>query len=123
MNRSKSLILTGLVLASCLIAANGRASSMSRIEYLTMSRATSLPGVVLPAGNYKFEVIGGHVDVVRVTDRLTGRVLYLGFTDVVEQQNRRAEPLTFGEAPNGAPVPIKAWFPDGTRRGNVFRYR
>ena len=123
MNRNKSLILTGLVLASCLIAANGRASSVSRIEYLTMNRATSLPGVVLPAGNYKFEVIGGHVDIVRVTDRVTGRVLYMGFTDVVEQQYRRAESLTFGEAPNGTPRPIKAWFPDGSRRGNVFRYR
>jgi len=30
--------------------------------------------------------------------------------------------LAFGEAPSGAPLPIKAWFPTGTQRGLEFRH-
>lgn len=123
MNRTKSLIVTGLVLGSFAIAASGRASDIARTEYLTMNRAVAIPGVVLPAGTYKFEVIAGHVDLVRVTDRATNRVLYTGFTEVVRRHNRSKESLTLGEAPQGEPLPIKAWFADGDLRGNEFRQR
>ena len=123
MNRNKSLIVAGLVLASCVIAANGRASNIARTEYLTTNGWTALPGVVLPPGSYMFEVIEGHVDLVRVTNRATKRVHYMGFTDVVSRQNRGGESLTFGEAPKGQPLPISAWFRDGAQQGNLFRYQ
>jgi len=123
MNRTKSLIVAGLVLGSFVIAANGRAANIARTEYLTLKSATALPGVVLPPGTYTFEAIEGHPDVVRVSNRLTKRVLYMGFTEIVQRQNRSGGSLTFGEAPKGEPVPIKAWFPDGSLRGNEFRHR
>ncbi|HVG71561.1 MAG TPA: hypothetical protein VM819_11655 [Vicinamibacterales bacterium] len=122
MKRTKSLIIAGLVLGSFVIAANGRAANIGRTEYLTLNSATALPGVVLPPGTYTFEVVEGHADLVRVTNRLTKRVLYTGFTDVVKRQNRDGS-LMFGEASRGEPLPIKAWFPDGSRRGNEFRHR
>lgn len=123
MTRTKSLIIAGLVLGSFVIAANGRAASVGRTEYLTLKSAAALPGVVLPPGTYTFEIVEGHRDVVRVSNRLTRNVLYMGFTEVVRRQDRSGGPLTFGEAGRGEPIPIKAWFPDGSLTGNEFRHR
>jgi len=38
------------------------------------------------------------------------------------ENSDRAE-LALGEAPKGEPVPIRAWFPTGSRSGNGFRHR
>ena len=122
MNKTKALIVAGAILGSFVMAASGRASNIARIEYLTMSGWTALPGVVLPPGTYAFEVLEGHPDLVRVTNRATRRVHYTGFTDIVEGAPRK-ESLGFGEAPKGEPIPIEAWLPDGSRRGNVFKHR
>ena len=122
MNKTKSVIVAGAILGSFVMAASGRASNIARTEYLTMSGWTALPGVVLPPGTYTFEVLEGHPDLVRVTNRATRRVHYTGFTDIVEKP-QRGESLSFGEAQRGEPIPIRAWFPDGSRRGNVFRHR
>jgi hypothetical protein len=125
MTRTKSLFVAGLVLASFAIAASSRAANIGRTDHLTIKRAMALPGVVLAPGTYAFEVVEGHADLVRVTDRSTSRVLYTGFTDVLRrpgQNSDRAE-LALGEAPKGEPVPIRAWFPTGSRSGNGFRHR
>ena len=121
MTRTKSLLVVGLVLASVGMAVSSGAGSISRTDYLSMDRAASLPGVVLPPGNYAFEVLEGHVDLVRVSDRATGRVLYTGFTDIVRRPAGVTIPLAFGEAPKGQPLPIRVWFPQGLERGLAFR--
>ena len=101
MTKTKSLLVAGLVLASFAIAASSRAGNISRIEYLTMNRATALPGVVLAPGTYVFEAVGGHPAIVRVADRATRRVLYAGFTDIVPRPDGNNQPLAFGEAVKG----------------------
>lgn len=123
MTRTKSLLVVGLVLASFVIAASSRAGNISRIEYLTMNRATALPGVVLAPGTYVFEAVGGHPGIVRVSDRATRRVLYAGYTDAVRRPDRNNQTLVFGEAPKGDPVPIRVWFPAGLESGHEFRHR
>lgn len=123
MTGTKSLLVAGMVFASFVIAASSRAGNIENINYLTMNRPTALPGVVLAPGTYAFEVVAGHNDLVRVTDRATNRVLYTGFTDVVRRPDQNKDRLSFGEAPQGAPIPIKAWFPSGLRRGHEFRHR
>lgn len=123
MTRTKSLFVASLVLASFAIAASSMAANIGRLEYLTISRAAALPGVVLAPGTYAFEVVQGHADLVRVTDRATNRVLYTGFTDVLRRPDGNMDRLTVGEAPKGEPVPIHAWFPKGSRSGNGFRHR
>jgi hypothetical protein len=122
MTRTKSLLIVGLVLASVAIAVSSRAGNIYRTDYLSMTRATALPGVVLPPGTYTFEVVEGHADVVRVSDRATRRVLYTGFTDIVRRPAGVKTLLAFGEAPSGDPLPIKAWFPTGMERGLAFRH-
>jgi hypothetical protein len=125
MTRTKSLLVAGLVLASFAIAASSRAANIGRMDHMTIKRAVALPGVVLAPGTYTFEVVEGHADLVRVSERATNRVLYTGFTDVIRRPGRnsdRAE-LVAGEAPKGEPVPIQAWFPTGSLSGNGFRHR
>lgn len=121
--KTKSLLIVGVVLASFLIAASSRAANFDRMSYLTLNRATALPGVVLAPGSYVFEAVEGHPDIVRVSDRATNRVLYLGYTDIIARPQGATNRLSFGEAPSGQPVPITAWFPTGARNGNAFRHR
>ena len=123
MTRTKSLFGVGLVLASFAVAASSRAGNIARTDYLTMNRATTLPGVVLPPGTYVFEVVEGRADVVRVSDRATRRVLYMGFTNIVRRPDGISNALTFGEAARGEPAPIQVWFPSGVRRGHEFSRR
>ena len=123
MTRTKSLFVASLVLASFAIAASSTAANIGRLNHLTIGRAMALPGVVLAPGTYAFEVVQGHVDLVRVTDRASNRVLYTGFTDVIRRPEGNTDRLILGEAPKGEPVPIQAWFPSGSRTGNGFRHR
>ena len=123
MMKTKSMLIVGVALASFLIAASSRAANFDRMTYLTLSRAAALPGVVLAPGSYVFEAVESHPDIVRVSDRATNRVLYLGYTDIIARPQGATNLLSFGEAPSGQPVPIKAWFPTGSRSGNAFRHR
>ena len=123
MTRNKTLFVAALVFATVAIAASSRAANIGHTDYLSMNRPTALPGVVLAPGTYVFEVVEGHADLVRVSDRATRRVLYLGFTDIVGRPDEVTNPLRLGEAPSGSPAPINAWFPTGSRRGLEFRHR
>ena len=123
MMKTKSLLIVGMVLGSFLIAASSRAANIGRTNYLTMNRPAALPGIVLPPGSYVFEAVQGHPDIVRVTDRLTNRVLYQGFTEIVPRPRGLTSVVLFGEAPRGLPIPIEAWFPSGAQTGNAFRHR
>jgi hypothetical protein len=121
MTRTKSLFVAGLVFASFAIAMSSGASNIYRTDYLSIDRAAALPGVVLQPGSYVFEVLEGHADLVRVTERATQRVLYTGFTDIIRRPAGVKASLVFGEAPKGDPQPITVWFPTGTERGLAFR--
>lgn len=123
MTRTKALFVASVVLASFAVAAPSPAANIGRLDYLTINRAMALPGVVLAPGTYAFEVVEGHADLVRVSDRATNRVLYTGFTDLIRRPDGKKDPLAVGEAPKGEPVPIAAWFPTGSRSGNAFRHR
>jgi hypothetical protein len=124
MTMNKSLLIAGLVLGSLVVAASsGAAGLLGRTDYVSMNRATALPGVVLAPGQYVFEAVEGRPEIVRVFDRATKRVLYMGFTEIIPRPDGVTNVLALGEAPAGEPVPIKVWFPTGSRRGHAFSHR
>ena len=92
---------------------------------LTFNKPVGLPGVVLPAGNYVFELAppGTHRDIVRVTTP-KGRTMYLGFTRVTPRPADlpKEQVVTFGETATGEPTPISVWYPIGMRDGHEFVY-
>ena len=124
MTKNKSLLIAGLVIGSFLMAASsGTAGLLGRTDYVSINRATALPGVVLAPGQYVFEAVEGRPEIVRVFDRATKRVLYMGFTELIPRPEGVTNVLSLGEANAGEPVPIKAWFPTGARRGHAFGHR
>ena len=127
MNRRGMLVVTlGLALVGLVAAAPGDASVDSeRTTELTFSKPFSLPGVTLGAGTYIFERAAplSAIEVVRVSSQDRRFVYYMGFTELVQKPRGVASPITFGEAPAGAPVPVREWYPTGTSTGHRFLYR
>ena len=126
MNRRGMLAVMGaLALVVLAAAAPGDAGvDTNRTTQLTFSKPFSLPGVTLGAGTYIFERASeSAIEVVRVSSRDRRFVYYMGFTELVEQPRSNKSPIAFGEAPAGAPVPVRAWYPTGTSTGHRFLYR
>ena len=127
---TRHLVFTAVVailaLAAAAAAAPSRAS-LGRWDRLTFNGPVALPGVILPAGAYIFEVANpdNSLRVVRVSNRATGRVYFAGFTRLVARPvDLPADQLiSFGEAPRGEAVPITVWYPSGRSQGQQFIYR
>jgi hypothetical protein len=98
------------MLAACLAP---HADEWSKLTYFTFSAPVEMPGVVLPAGTYKFELADPDNSrrVVRVSDKESGKV-HGTFLSIPNQMlDPAAKPLVmFKEAPAGAPEAVKAWF-------------
>ena len=96
----------------------------SHRENLTFNRAVALPGVVLAAGTYTFEIPSeAAYNLVRVKS-VDGRHIYFTkFTrEVRRPSDRNVQHVTLGEAAPGMAPPINAWFPTGEQSGRQFIY-
>ena len=90
---------------------------------LTFSRPVALPGVVLPAGSYTFDVASDTaLDVVVVRNRT--KVFYMGFTGTVRRpaSMSKTAAIALGEASANEAPPITAWYEIGGTIGHEFRY-
>ena len=130
MRKRNTVLIAGFVaivaLASAVSSSAVPVSPSTHLNKLTFNQPVKLPGVVLPAGTYDFELgpPGTHQDIVRVSSR-TGRPYYLGFTRPVPRprdlpKNRIVE---FGEEIPGVPLPIAVWYPLNSSSGHAFVYR
>jgi hypothetical protein len=119
-------ITCGTVALGLLVVASGHAWGVSHENKLTFSRPVALPGVVLPAGAYTFELAGSSsLDIVLVRDRASAKVYYMGFTTTVQRPAGMSTttPITFGETSANEPPPIAAWYEIGDSLGHQFLYR
>jgi hypothetical protein len=127
MSKRKSIrIAVATTALALLVAASGHAAwSYNHENRLAFSGPVALPGVVLPAGEYSFNVASPTaLDVVVVRDARTAKVFYMGFTrTVVRPRNMSTSaPITFGEAPANEPRPINTWYEIGDSTGHQFIY-
>ena len=117
--------IAGVVALAAMLTASSSVASppLSRINHLTFNTAVRLPGAVLTPGTYTFEAGpgGNDLNIVRVTTRKGGRVMFMGFTIPVSRP-RSGSVVSFGEAPAGAPQPVAVWYEDGAGKGHQFRY-
>jgi len=91
---------------------------------LTFSQAVELPGKVLPAGTYVFQLADTPANrhVTQVFDQ-NGRILATLLTIPTVRPIAAADPrITFEEQRPGAPFPIKKWFYPGELSGEEFIY-
>ena len=119
--------LCGVVLLGVLATSvMGAFADNRRTTYFTFSRAVQMPGVVLPAGTYIFEVANheGTGDIVRVLSRDRKNVHLMKFTRFVyrAQSGDLKATISLGESPAGNPPPVKTWYPQYETRGREFIY-
>ena len=125
-NRKSVRIGLAAMALALLVTASGHAWGFTHENRLTFSRPVALPGVVLPAGSYTFDVASPTaLDVVVVRNSKTGAVLYMGFTNTVSRPRNLSmnTPVTFGEATADQPRPIAAWYEIDGPLGHQFLYR
>ena len=124
---TRRLVFTAAIAVLALAAAAPSRAALGRWDSLTFNGPVALPGVVLPAGAYTFEVANpdNSLTVVRVSNRATGRVYFAGFTEQISRPAglRADQRVSFGEGPRGAAVPIDVWYPSGQLQGHRFIYR
>ena len=119
-------IACGTVALGLLVAASGNAWGVNHQNNLTFSRPVALPGVVLPAGSYTFDLAGStsSLDIVVVRDKARSKVYYMGFTNTVQRPAgmSKTAAITFGETSANEPPLIAAWYEIGDSLGHQFRY-
>jgi len=94
-------------------------------ESLTFNAPIALPGLVLAAGTYVFEVPseGASHTVVRVSSADGRRIYLTAFTREVPRPNwDKAPHVTFSEAAAGSPRPVNTWYPSNDEMGKQFIY-
>jgi hypothetical protein len=126
MTRKMAIRMALAAVALTCVTAAAQALGFSHENTLKFSRPVALPGVVLPAGTYSFDVASPtalDVVVVRSADR--GKVFYMGFTRTVVRPRKMsaAIPVAFGEASANEAPPIAAWYEIGDTTGHEFLYR
>jgi len=112
------------MLAVCLAPA-AHADEWTKLTYFTFSAPVEMPGIVLPAGSYKFELADPDSSrrVVRISDKEGGKVHGI-FMSIPDQKLTPSDKpiVMFREAPAGAPEAVKAWFYPGEATGYEFVY-
>lgn len=107
-------------------SSTGAFVNANRTTYFTFSKAVQLPGVVLPAGTYVFEIVNPNTssDVVKVQSRDRSKLYLMQITLKVERprSGNMKTALVLGEGPAGNPPAVKSWFPQDETIGRQFIY-
>jgi hypothetical protein len=107
------------------LATGAHADEWNKLTYLTFSGPVNMPGITLPAGTYRFELMDP-VDsrrVIRVSDK-EGTKNYGIFLSISDQKLQPSDNavVMFKEMPAGSPQAIRAWFYPGETTGYEFVY-
>lgn len=107
------------------LATAARADEWNKLTYLTFSGPVNLPGITLPAGTYRFELMDPDNSrrVIRVSDK-DGTKNYGIFLSISDQKLKPSDNavVMFKEMPAGSPQAIQAWFYPGETIGYEFVY-
>jgi hypothetical protein len=101
------------------------ADEWNKLTYLTFSGPVNMPGITLPAGTYRFELMDPDSSrrVIRVSDK-EGTKHYGIFLSMSDQKSAPSENpvVMFKETPAGSPQAIQSWFYPGETQGYEFVY-
>lgn len=119
------IVCGAAVLALGLTAAGAHADEWNKLTYLTFSAPVTLPGVTLPAGTYRFELMDPDSSrrVIRVSEK-DGSKQYGIFLSISDQKLEPSDNpvVMFRETPSGSPQAVRAWFYPGETYGYEFVY-
>lgn len=126
MGHFKSLLVAS---SAAVLMTTGAASAQGivpdRSTIVTISAPVSLPGVVLPAGQYLFRLADTQAsrNVVQIFDKDRTKI----FATLIAVSAERNEPsgeavITFREAPANQPPALRYWYYAGEKSGQEFAY-
>jgi hypothetical protein len=122
------------IATACILTAAGilaatltvTASPFNRATYFSFRTSVTLPGTVLPAGDYVFEIAnpngGGDVVLVRNKARSTLHLLALTRAVTRPRSDNLEAAIVLGEANRSEPRRISAWYAAGETTGRQFMY-
>ena len=119
------LSAVGVAFLGFFVATSVSAVTFNKTMYVKFSGAVALPGVVLPAGEYVFELadVTTSRNVVRVLNRQRSQPFLQALTHrIVRERDVKDGTLRLGEAAAGKPQPILVWYPAGDTIGYRFIY-
>jgi hypothetical protein len=124
-------LIGGAMAVAALLASSAQAQDVAdvkRLTLLTFSGPVQLPGKILPAGTYRFEMadINNAAHVVRVLNEdgteVIGTFSTIPTTTTTRDISSQETLVMFAERPAGSPQAAKEWYYPGRSIGEEFVY-
>ena len=118
----KTLSILGLMLTFTIMLPVVHADDWNQATRFTFNQPVQVPGHILPAGTYFFQLVGDNHHLVQIfnEDRTAVAILY---SVSRERYDRRAEAaITLANRGGTHPQAIVAWFFVGETEGHEFLY-
>ena len=119
------LSLFAVTLLGATVLPSARADTWNKKTVVTFSQAVEVPGRVLPAGTYTFQLLDSPSDrhIVQIFNADGSQII----ATILAINNYRLEPtgetvMKFGERPGDSPEALRAWFYPGDNFGQEFVY-
>jgi hypothetical protein len=119
------LSLFAITLLGATVLPSARADTWNKKTVVTFSQAVEVPGKILPAGTYTFQLLDSLSDrhIVQIFNADGSQII----ATILAINNYRLEPtgetvMKFGERPGDSPEALRAWFYPGDNFGQEFVY-
>jgi hypothetical protein len=119
------LSLFAVTLLGATLLPSARADTWNKKTVVTFSQAVEVPGKILPAGTYTFQLLDSLADrhIVQIFNADGSQII----ATILAINNYRLQPtgetvMKFGERPGDSPEALRAWFYPGDNFGQEFVY-
>ena len=124
-NVKAAFCLLAITMFSATVLSSARADTWDKKTVVTFSQAVEVPGKVLPAGTYTFQLLDSPSDrhIVQIFTADGSHII----ATILAINNYRLEPtgdtvMKFSERPGDSPDALRAWFYPGDNFGQEFVY-
>jgi hypothetical protein len=126
MKTTKVLIcLLALTLFGVILLPSAQADESSKKTVITFSQAVEVPGKILPAGTYTFQLLDSPSDrnIVEIFNADGSQIIVTTLTIADYRLHTTGKTvMTFNETPGDSPEALRAWFAPGDNYGQEFVY-
>ena len=124
-NVKAAFCLLAITMFSATVLSSARADTWDKKTVVTFNQAVEVPGKVLPAGTYTFQLLDSPSDrhIVQIFSADGTHII----ATILAINNYRLEPtgetvMKFSERPGDSPDALRAWFYPGDNFGQEFVY-
>src|SRR6202022_3774948 len=117
--------LLAITMFGTTVLSSARADTWNKKTVVTFTQAVEVPGKVLPAGTYTFQLLDSPSDrhIVQIFNADGSQII----TTILAINNYRLQPtgatvMKFNERPGDSPEALRAWFYPGDNFGQEFVY-